>query len=143
MKCKITERAIARLPAPDPSGKQKLYWDVDLRGFGLLCSGVTNAKTFVVQGAVDGKTRRVTLAPTNVLSVAEARQRAREVIAGFYSGIDPKAPRRAATLRQALDAYLEARHALKPKTARDFRGAIERHLADWLDKRLPEITGDM
>jgi hypothetical protein len=79
VKIKITERAIARLPAPDPSGKQKLYWDSDLKGFGVLCSGATSAKTFITQGAVDGKTRRVTLAPTNVFSVAEARQRAREV----------------------------------------------------------------
>jgi integrase len=143
MKVKITERVVDRLPAPDPSGKQKLYWDADLRGFGVLCSGATRAKTFVVQGAVGGRTRRVTIAPANVLSVIEARRRAREVIAAFYAGEDPKAPRRAPTLRQALDAYLAARHSLKPRSARDFRGVVERYLSDWLDKRLVEITGEM
>ena len=35
-KLKLTARAIERLPAPDPSGKQTLYWDTELRGFGVL-----------------------------------------------------------------------------------------------------------
>jgi Arm domain-containing DNA-binding protein len=130
VKIKITERAIARLPAPDPSGKQKLYWDSDLKGFGVLCSGATRAKTFITQGAVNGRTRRITISPANVVSVAEARQRAREIIASFYRGEDPKAPRRTPTLRQALADYLAARHSLKPKSARDFRAVIERYLSD-------------
>ena len=39
---KLTEKAIAKLKAPDPSGKQVLYWDTDLRGFGVRVSGTTN-----------------------------------------------------------------------------------------------------
>ena len=45
----LTQRVIARLPAPDPGGKQLLHWDVQLRGFGVLCSGTTNQKVFVAQ----------------------------------------------------------------------------------------------
>ena len=48
-KLKLTKRAIERLPAPHPSGRQVLYWDTELRGFGVLVSGTTNAKTYVVQ----------------------------------------------------------------------------------------------
>lgn len=40
---KLTQRAIDRIKAPDPSGRQVLYWDAELKGFALLCSGVTNA----------------------------------------------------------------------------------------------------
>ena len=40
---------IAKLKAPDPSGKQVLYWDDSLKGFAVLVSGVSNTKTFVVQ----------------------------------------------------------------------------------------------
>ena len=50
---KLTERTITGLPAPDPSGKQKLYWDDEPKGFGVLCSGVTNTKTFILQRAVE------------------------------------------------------------------------------------------
>ncbi len=45
-KLKLTKTAVERLQAPDPSGKQVLHWDTELRGFGVLCSGVTNSKTY-------------------------------------------------------------------------------------------------
>jgi hypothetical protein len=37
-----------KLSAPDPSGKQVLYWHSKLKGLGVL-SGKTARKTFVVQ----------------------------------------------------------------------------------------------
>src|SRR5580704_5738571 len=59
---KLTKRAISALPAPDPSGKQVLVWDADLKGFGVLVSGKTKAKTFVVQRKLaGGLTRRMTV----------------------------------------------------------------------------------
>jgi hypothetical protein len=42
---KLTEKSVARLVAPTASGKQVLYWDEEQKGFGVLCSGVSNAKT--------------------------------------------------------------------------------------------------
>jgi hypothetical protein len=42
---KLTKGVAARLRAPDPSGKQKLVRDTELKGFGVLVSGVTNART--------------------------------------------------------------------------------------------------
>ena len=141
---RLTERAIARLRAPAPTGKQTLYWDADLRGFGLLMSGTTNAKTFVVQRAVGGRTRRVTIGPANVLSLAEARGRAELVIADIYRGVDPKAGRRhGATLRGTLDAYIAARKDLRPKSVKNYRGAVEGYLAAWLDRPLRDITPEM
>jgi hypothetical protein len=51
-KIKLTDRAIARMQAPDPSGKQALHWDAEITGLAVLCSGVSNAKTFIVQPAL-------------------------------------------------------------------------------------------
>jgi hypothetical protein len=48
-KLKLTAKTVAALPAPSPNGKQTLYWDSEVRGFGVLCSGTTNGKSFVVQ----------------------------------------------------------------------------------------------
>ncbi len=48
---KLTKATIAKLPAPDPSGKQQLHWDDELRGFGVICSGVTTTKSFSCSGA--------------------------------------------------------------------------------------------
>ena len=59
-KLNLTERAITQMPAPDPSGKQVLYWDTTLRGFAVLVSGKTNQKTFVAQRDLpNGTTRRL------------------------------------------------------------------------------------
>ena len=78
---KLTAKAIAALPAPDPSGKPKLYFDIELRGFGCLISGKTASKSYVVQRDLKGgKTRRVTIGAVNVLSLDAARAAAREVL---------------------------------------------------------------
>jgi integrase len=146
---RLTKRGIERLPAPDPSGKQALVWDADLKGFGVLVSGKTAAKTYIVQRKLaGGLTRRVTVGATNALTLDDARARARELIGEIYGGKDPKAERRAAarrgkTLRAALDDYLGARKDLSPRSAAGYRNSIEAHLGDWLDRPLREITGDL
>ncbi len=105
---KLTQRAVDRLPAPDPSGRQVLHWDTELRGFGVLCSGKTNARTYVAQRDLpSGRTRRVTIAATNVLSLDAARRHAQSALAELYRGIDPRAPARGSTtLRHVLNEYL-------------------------------------
>jgi integrase len=142
---KLTESAIRRLPAPDPSGKQKLHFADEPKGFAVLCSGVSNAKTFVLQRAINGRTRRITIAP--VVGIAgefeAARAKARQKLADFfYKGIDPKDDVAAGTLRTALEVYLAAR-SLRPRTIANYRDAIERNLAPWLDLPLRDITPAM
>ena len=144
MRIKLTERAVERIKAPTGNGKQALHWDAELKGFGVLCSGVSKTKTYVVQRDVAGRTRRVTIAQTNVLSLSEARRRAEKVLADFYLGRDPKAGRRGnVNLRSTLADYLAARKDLRLKSVEEYRGSIERHLAAWLDRPLREITPEM
>lgn len=151
---KLTKRAIDALAAPDPSGKQRLYWDSDLRGFGLLVSGTTTAKSYVVQHTMhDGKSRRITVAPANTIDLDEARSQAKALIAQFYQGVDPKAEERKAreeakrqrqsTLRAVLDDYLERNNKLTATTKQYYRRMVERHLAAWLDIPLATITPQM
>jgi integrase len=142
---KLTQRAVEKLPAPDPAGKQTLHWDSELKGFGVLCSGTTKAKTYVVQRDLSGgRTRRMTIAPTNVIALDDARRRAESTLADLYRGVDPKlAARGSATLRATLDAYLDARKDLRPASIRSYRLGVERYLTPWLDRPLREITGDM
>lgn len=153
-KLKLTKTAIARLQAPDPSGNQTLHWDTELRGFGVLCSGQTNSKSYVVQRDVkDGaKGRRVTIGATNVFSLDDAREEAVQLIAMMAKGIDPKLDvmarrdeqaTKSITLRRALETYLAVRKDLRPKTVADYRSFIERYLGDWLDKPLNNITPDI
>jgi integrase len=146
---KLTVKAIERLPAPDPSGRQALHWDTELRGFGVLCSGKTAAKTYIVQRDLPGGlTRRVTVAPVNVLDLDTARERATGIIGDFYKGLDPKAGRRGdSTLRSALEEYLSARavgkDVLRPGSAAYYRDSVESHLSSWLDLPLRTISQPM
>lgn len=141
---KLTETVVSKLKAPDPSGKQRLYWCSDLKGFGVLVSGATNTKTYVVQREVGGRTRRITIGPANVLTVAEARRQAERVLADLIRGIDPKAGKRGAlTLRGALNAYIAGRPGLRPKSVAHYRASIEQYLTSWLDRPLRDIEPEM
>ena len=140
---KLTAKAVERLRAPTHSGKQELFWDTHLRGFGVLVSGTTNGKSYVVQREVSGKTRRVTVGPTNVLSLDDARRRAEYILADLYRGVDPRAARAdATTLRQTLEDYLAANPKLREKSRADYRLCVERYLSAWLDRPLKDITAD-
>lgn len=141
-KLHLTERAIARMAAPDPSGKQMLHWDSDLKGFAVLCSGTTNAKTYIVQRDINGRTRRVTVAAVNELSLEKAKQLAADMLLDLRRGIDPKRKDLDATLRLTLENYLAARKDLRPASIRVYR-QIERYLSQWLDLPLRSISSDM
>lgn len=63
----LTERAIAALPAPDSSGKQVLYWDTGLKGLGVLVSGTSPSKSYVVQ-----RGKRITFSPVAEMTLIAA-----------------------------------------------------------------------
>lgn len=154
---KLTKAMLAKLSAPHPSGKQMLVWDTELKGFGVLLSGKTRSRSYVVQHTLaDGKTRRMTIGPVNTLDLDGpdgARSRAKALIAQFYAGIDPKAEQRKAraeaarqatsTLRAVLDNYLIANRKLSAESKVQYRRMIEHHLSGWLDLPLREISPQM
>jgi integrase len=146
---KLTLAAIEKTKAPDPTGKQVIHWDSELRGFGLLASGTTNAKSFIVQRRMpDGRTRRMTLGAIGEFEkVEDARRKAGALLAELREGRDPKTERRRSaerdkTLRQTLNRYLAVRKNLRPRTAEGYRYSIGRYLASWADRPLREITPD-
>jgi integrase len=146
---KLTKSAIVRIKAPDPSGNQVLYWDTELRGFGVLVSGKTTAKSYIAQKRMpDGRTRRVTVGAIGEFeTVEDARTKAGRLLSGLREGRDPKAERRKAaardrTLGQWLDVYLDTRKDLRKRSAEEYR-RIKGHLAAWFDRALREITPEM
>jgi integrase len=139
-RCKLTQKTITRLPAPTPTGKPVLHWDADLRGFGVLCSGKTNSRSFIAQRDLPGrKSRRVTIAACNEVTLAKARDRARGLLVDMRRGIDPKR-KGTGTLQQTLTAYLLANKELKPQTAAIYARVLKNHLAAWRDRPMSSIT---
>lgn len=144
-KLKLTTRTVEKLRAPDPSGKQTLYWDTELRGFAVCVSGTTNGKSYVVQRDINGHSRRVTVGACNVLGLDQARKRAEGILADMVLGRDPKAkvvtPR--LTLRAALSNYLTYNRKLRAKSREEYERNVNLYLKPWLDKELSSITPTM
>jgi integrase len=142
---KLTEKSVARLIAPTASGKQEIHWDLEQPGFGVLCSGVSETKTFIAQTRINNTKlkRRVTIGRCDRLRISEAREKAKEVLAQMDLGEDPKASGRELSLKLALEAYIAGNKKLRPSSINGYRGWCEQHLGDWLDRPLGEITRTM
>src|SRR4051794_13011361 len=83
-----------------PAAKEVLYWDKTMPGFGMRVSP-KGRKTFLVQyrfRTLDGsqKERQETIGTLAFMTVAEARDRARQSKAKASAGIDPVAEKEAA-----------------------------------------------
>lgn len=85
MKTKLTTAKIDKL---EPSEKQYLVWDEKYTGLGVLVSP-KGAKSFVYQGRVGGKQKRVTLGKYPLMSYQDAIDKASEVSKQMTAGIDP------------------------------------------------------
>lgn len=154
---KFTEASIVKRALPPTNGDVTsngnpvtsiLYWDEDVRGFGLRVGrGENPVRSFIVQKDIRGRTRRVTIGKWPTWRVAQARERAREVIVQMDKGIDPADEKRAeaargVTLREAIDyhqAAMRARRA-QPRSIETIREECERHLSDWLGRALASVS---
>ncbi len=89
------------------------YWDEGLPGFGVRMH-LNGRKTFEVCYVADRRRRRLMLGTYPTLSLVDARDRAREILAAVASGEDPQAEGKAATFAELADMYLEL-HAKREK----------------------------
>jgi integrase len=142
----LTQRAIAKLAAPTADGRQTIYWDDELRGFGVQCSGKTNQRVYIAQRDVNGRSRRITLGTVTGLTLEVARRRAEDALDDLRRGVDPKQKSKTYSLQEALDEYLgpkgEKHSTLRPASVALYR-QLERLLKPWLSRNLTEITFDM
>ncbi len=89
MRQRITERVVTRKEPGE-------IWVELLPGFGLRIGKRT--RTYFVMGRVNGRQVRRTVGTTPALTLAEARSRARAMLADFSNGVDPDAAARVAEL---------------------------------------------
>ena len=138
-----TKREVDALPYPAQG--QTLWWDENLRGFGVLV-GVRN-KTFIVQRDVRGRSRRITIGRYGDVSLHAARKQAEQLAGAMRGGSDPVEEERKATadnmtLREAWALY-ENHLTAKERSQRTRDGywnSIERYCSDWLDRPLVDVN---
>ncbi|MDE2913471.1 MAG: Arm DNA-binding domain-containing protein, partial [Paracoccaceae bacterium] len=101
---RIPERTV---DAPPVDGKDALYWDPDLKGFGVRVYP-TGSKVFVVQSRPLGKLKRVALGPHGLISVEQARRKAVQILArfkGLEDDLGMRPGRWQSELESAADPY--------------------------------------
>ena len=108
---------------------QELHWDSGLKGFGIRIG--TGSKSFVVQKSGKGIK---TIGRYGVLTVAQARQRAQDILADIINDRLGQAPR--LTLRKAMHDYVRGmkNRGRAPRSIADLEYRLENYLADWLDR---------
>src|SRR5215218_1771312 len=141
MRVKLTDERARKVAAPATGAA--FIRDTDLVGFGLRITSA-GAKSWIVEGKVRGRTIRRTVARIERLTAAEARGKARKILAGMSEGTDPllsaRSERaRSATLAEIRDEYLKTRRHLRPSTQREYAELLERYLKDWLSLPVTRI----
>ena len=137
-----------------PTGKQDaMFFDTETRGFGLRVTA-KGSRTFLAQYSTPAGKRRVVLGPFGVLTIDEARRRARSILGEAAAGRDPvleqrqqhaaaAAARKAAefTFRRLVEDWAEARDGeRRPSYLREAKACLIRHLKRWLDRPASGIS---
>lgn len=104
MRKKLTQKTV---DAAKPHARPYSIHDTELRGF-LLRVQPTGLKTYYAKYRVQGKQSQIRIADAAVLTAKDARDAARQTLAGVAKGIDPMLERRrgrARTLADFLDEF--------------------------------------
>ena len=131
----LSNRMVDGLRAGD---KDVIYWDRDLRGFGVRVypNGV---KTYLVQGRGPGGSKRVTIGRHGTISADEARRLGNGLLARIRAGEEPGSgtgseggPTVADLAERYLREHVEVR--CKPATVTGYRQVIGKHVLPPLGK---------
>ncbi len=141
-KLKFTTRGIEAIKPP--KNGQVDYWDASLPGFMLRVSP-SGRKTWCVSYRHDGRRRRYTLGTYPSLSLADAREKASDALRDVAHGKDPAAEkavrRKAETLGEVAEEYIEKHAKKKKRSWRKDERAFERDiLPNWRHRKASSIT---
>ena len=134
----ISKRTVEALKV----GKDTVFWDSELSGFGVRVYP-SGSKYYVVQTRADGKAaKRVTVGRHGIVTAEEARRRAALIIARIKAGEEPAPEPLAVTLADSptvgdlAKVYLDEHVAVrcKPTTAAMYRLIVGKHLLPTLGK---------
>ena len=132
----LSKRVVDRLCV---NGKDAIFWDRDLAGFGVRVYP-SGKKVFVVQTRAFGRSKRVTLGSHGKLTAEQARKNAAAVIARIKKGQPPVPPEPApvptvADLAERYQCEYVEMHC-KPATVSHYRLMLRKHIVPALGERL-------
>lgn len=147
---KLTKRSIDTLAVPQKG--QTFKWDNELRGFGVRATP-SGLKSFILQYRnAEGRSRRMVIGRYGILTVEQAREKAKVQLGTVADGVDLAAERmdrkQAMTVAEVCDWYLaeattgrilgRRNRPIKASTLTMDRSRIERHIKPLLGKRIAQ-----
>jgi integrase len=138
-KIKLTELAVARMKPPK-TGRVDV-WDVTLPAFGLRVSA-TGRKTWIAAIRKPGSTHptRLTVGRWPDLALADARTRAREMMADPSGVAEEQRRSKTTTVGEAIEQFIERYQRPRNRAWREVQRTLERELANWRHRPIVEIT---
>jgi integrase len=112
---------------------QETFWDDSLHGFGVRVSGTSNRKSFILRyRGRNGKRPRYTIGTYPVISLANARDTARELLVEAARGNDPadarNSHRTGETFADLTQLYLERHAKVQKRSWREDQRKLEKDL---------------
>lgn len=141
----LTKRQIDAATYSGDGKSQDIRYDDLIPGFGLRVYP-SGAKSFVIRFRTkSGRLRFMTLGRFGVLTLKEARDRARTVLGKVTGGEDPvadlQAERHNMSLREYAELYIERHAKPRKKSWREDERRIKKHLLPrWKNRGLDEIS---
>jgi integrase len=117
-------------------------WDELLPGFGVRV-GTTGRKSFFVGTRINGRYKRITLKPPyDLLSLADARVKAKAIMSDAHAGIGPELRKKReekGTFGAVAKSFMQD-YAKNHRTRDEMQRIIDRYLAEWHERQISEIT---
>jgi hypothetical protein len=143
MGAKLTQRLVDAVKPP--ASGQIFIRDLELNGFALRITA-SDAKSFVWEGRVRGRPRRITIGAYPAVSVLLGRKESIRIRAAIAEGRDPsrerEAQRRQPVLGDLADAYIERHAKLHKRSWKRDAQMIAGYLSKWKNRRLSDISPD-
>ena len=140
----LTKKTIDALKYRAAENARDVRWDDELSGLGLRVYP-TGKKAFVLSYRVNGRKRLMTLGAYGVLTLDEARKKARAHLVKVEDGGDPLQDKQKAaagdTVRQLCETYIERHAKVHKRTWRDDERRTKNHLGPrWANLKASSIT---
>lgn len=128
---RLTKTAIDRACYQGQGNRRQILWDAGLPGFGLRVYP-SGRKTFVVFYRSGPRQRLMSLGAFGVLTLKQARDKARKILVAARDGLDPLQQRHdranAETVAAFCELYLEQHSKPKKKSWREDQRRIRKHI---------------
>ncbi|MCH4812105.1 tyrosine-type recombinase/integrase [Vreelandella neptunia] len=137
-KLKLTKTVVEKLQPVE--GKQVVYWDSDIVGFGVRVSP-GGSRAFFYQGRLNGKIKKITIGKLGRITAEAARKDAKRIQSMMELGQDPSPSKEktqeSATFGDLMSAYVELLEQQGKMSARNVKNQIARDI----EKAFPKLWG--